>query len=133
MGGLRRLERLELGVMTHQAARSGDEAEVRRLVANGVNVDERDADGSTALHTATEHGHVEVMRALMELGADKEAKDADGETPLHWAADNGHVEAIKVLAQLGTRRRRVRMERRRSTTRQAAGTWRRSSCWLSSA
>jgi hypothetical protein len=102
MGGLRRLSRLELVVMTLlQAALNGDVVEVRRLVATGVNVDERDANGATALLLAAEHGKVEVMRALVQLGADKEAKDDDGDTPLLMAAYNGQVEAIKVLAQLG--------------------------------
>ena len=69
MGGLRRLSRLELVVMTLlQAAVNGDVVEVRRLVATGVNVDERDANGATALLLAAEHGKVEVIRALVELG-----------------------------------------------------------------
>jgi hypothetical protein len=42
-----------------QAAEDGDVAEVRRLVAMGVNVKERDADhGTTALHVAAEFGQV---------------------------------------------------------------------------
>ena len=54
MGGLRRLSRLELVVMKlYQAALNGDVAEVRRFVATGVNVDERDANGRTALHCAS--------------------------------------------------------------------------------
>ena len=74
------------------------------MVATGVNVDERDANGATALYCAALYscnGHVEVMRALVELSADKEAKGAHGGTPLHAAAAVGHVEAIKLLVQLG--------------------------------
>jgi ankyrin repeat protein len=98
MGGLRRLSRLDLVVMMLlQATKSGDVVEVQRLVATGVNVDERDANGATALHWASCNGHVDVMMALVELSADKDAKDADGDTPLHVAAAYGHVEAIKAL------------------------------------
>jgi hypothetical protein len=88
--------------LLQQAAGNGNVAEMRRLVANGRNVNERDADGDTALHVAAVYGHVEAMRVLVvELGADKDAKDAAGGTPLHFAAFKGQVEAIKALEQLG--------------------------------
>jgi hypothetical protein len=77
-----------------------DVVEVRRLVAMGVNVDQRDENGATALHYASDKGQVEVIKVLVEHGADKEAKDAQGCTPLHLAADNGHVEATKLLIEL---------------------------------
>jgi ankyrin repeat protein len=81
-----------------EATQRGDVAEVRRVSALGVNVDERDADGDTALHWAAANGHMEVMRVLVvELGADKDAKNAGGATPLHEAAFIGHVEAMRVL------------------------------------
>ena len=70
-------------------------------MAAGVNVDELDEHGVTALLWAAINGHVEAIRVLAQLGADKEAKNVDGLTPLHGAAANGHVEAIKVLVQLG--------------------------------
>jgi hypothetical protein len=85
-----------------QAAKVGDVAEVRKVVALGVNVDERDADGDTALHWAAGNGHVEVLQVLVvELGADKEAKTANGQTALHWAVVNGHMEVMRVLVELG--------------------------------
>jgi ankyrin repeat protein len=88
--------------LLQQAAQRGNVTEIRRLVANGRDVNERDAGGLAALHAAAVSGHVEALRVLVvELGADKDAKDADGETALHWAAHNGHVEAIKALVQLG--------------------------------
>ena len=84
-----------------QAALNGNVVEMRRLVAAGASVDERDADGDTALHCASMKGHVEAMRALVELGADKDAKGSVGCTPLHWAAQEGHVDAAQVLVRLG--------------------------------
>jgi ankyrin repeat protein len=86
----------------HQAAWIGDVADLRRQVAKGKNVNERDALGYTALHSAAGSGHVEVLRVLvMELGADKEAKGPDGLRPIHGAALEGKVEAIKALVQMG--------------------------------
>ena len=55
--------------LLQKATQRGDVAEMRRLVANGRNVNERDADGDTALHYAADYGHVEAMRVLVELGA----------------------------------------------------------------
>jgi hypothetical protein len=82
----------------HQAAQSGDVVEMRRLMAAGADVDERDVNRVTALHWAADEGHVEVLRVLME---DKDAKDANGWTALHWAAFKGHVEAMRLLMESG--------------------------------
>ena len=43
-----------------KAARRGDVAEVRKLVANGANVNEQDRDGGSPLHWAAGMGHVET-------------------------------------------------------------------------
>jgi ankyrin repeat protein len=65
---------MEVQIPLHDAALDGEVTEMRRLVAAGAIVDERDADGDTALHCASMNGHVEAMRALVELGANKDAK-----------------------------------------------------------
>ena len=70
----------------HHAAKNGDVVKMRRLVAAGVDVDELDEGGVTALLWAALNGHVEAMRLLVvDLGANKEAKTADGLTALHLA------------------------------------------------
>jgi hypothetical protein len=79
------------GMTLHQAALSGDVAEVRRLVASGVKVDERDEFGSTALHYAAFPGDVEVMRVLVELGVQVDAQAVNGETPLQTSVRHGEV------------------------------------------
>jgi ankyrin repeat protein len=58
-------------------------------VAMGVNVDERDACGVTALHQAAANGRVEMVEVLLQLGADKEAKCDAGLTSLHYAVATG--------------------------------------------
>jgi hypothetical protein len=48
----------------------------------GVNVNEANANGRTALHGAVEMGANTIVQFLVENGADLEAKDKYGQTPL---------------------------------------------------
>ena len=59
---------------------------------NGADVNQRDYEGETALHTAVFHSKglrgwkgLSVIRLLMKAGADANAKRNDGKTPLDWA------------------------------------------------
>lgn len=47
------------------AAREGDAARIRHLIAEGVDVNVRNKDGWTPLHIATQYGHTEAMRTLI--------------------------------------------------------------------
>jgi hypothetical protein len=89
------------GDTLHNAAACDDVAEVRRLVAAGANVEQRDAHGVTPLQLAAGYGQADVVTALVQLGADKEIKNAFGETPLHQAAAKGHVEVVRALMEAG--------------------------------
>jgi ankyrin repeat protein len=70
----------------HQAAAAGDIEQVRKLLAQGADVNEKDKDGSTPLHEATGNGWIDVVQLLLEKGANVEAADASGRTPLHRAS-----------------------------------------------
>lgn len=80
-----------------QAARAGDVAAVRRLVAGGVPVDTRFYGGHTALMSAAAYGEVEVVRYLLAQGADPTLRDDEGRTALDRARDNGESAAVAVL------------------------------------
>lgn len=58
-----------------QAAKRGDVNEIRRLVKNGVNVNQRHIFGWTALHVAAMNGHLSVVKELLSLGADPNLGD----------------------------------------------------------
>lgn len=93
------------------AAYEGDVAEMRRLVARGVNPAAGDYDGRTALHLAASEGRLKAVRYLIELGADLSAKDRWGNTPLddarrelsHCAPENSlnHEGVIAMLTEHG--------------------------------
>jgi hypothetical protein len=93
---------MEEQIPLHDAAVVGDVVTIRRLVAEGADVNaKREGERTSALHVAAENGHVAVSRLLVELGADKEASTAHGLRPLHTAAYNNQAEVVKTLVELG--------------------------------
>ena len=65
-----------------QAALEGKQAEVERLLAEGIDVNAKAADGFTALMAASNKGHTEVVRKLIEGGADVNIASDNGGTRL---------------------------------------------------
>jgi hypothetical protein len=81
----------------HKAAGDGDVATIKRMLAEGVDVNVQGPQGVQPLHEAAYHGHVDAVRVLVEVGAEVEASDAGGATPLHTAAYQGHLALVKTL------------------------------------
>ena len=52
-----------------QSVRSGDFAEVKRLIEEGADVNAQNNYGGTALMRASQEGHPEVAKLLIEAGA----------------------------------------------------------------
>ena len=65
------------------AASEGDLHEIKRLTANGMDLNESDYDGRTALHLAAAEGHQAIISYLLENGCDPNVKDRWGNTPTH--------------------------------------------------
>jgi len=63
------------------------------------NINARDDDGATALHSACEFADEEIIKLLLQRRADVHAEDNDQRTPLIWAAFFGQVTCIKVLLE----------------------------------
>ena len=74
-------------------------AEVRALMASGVEPGSADYDGRTPLHLAAAEGQAEVVRYLLAAGADPRPVDRWGGTPLSDAESNGHTEIAALLRQ----------------------------------
>jgi hypothetical protein len=79
------------------AAREGDTAQVRSLIAGGAAVNHQDRSGTTPLMAASANGHLEIVQALVEAKADVNLKDASGRTALMAAAANRQVEIVSQL------------------------------------
>jgi outer membrane protein assembly factor BamB len=86
------------------AAKKGDAAAVKALLAKGADVNAKSAYGVTALGFAADRGQVEVAKVLIEHKADVNVKDSFYQaTPLSWAASRGHAGVVKVLVEAGAK------------------------------
>ena len=84
-------------VELHLAAREGDLAQARSLVAGGAPVNHQDRSGTTPLMAASANGHLEIVQALVAARADVNLQDASGRTALMAAAANRQVEIASAL------------------------------------
>ena len=82
------------------AARVGDVASVRHLIAAGANVDDTDARGVSATTLAAHAGFGELVDVLLEEGADPNAADA-GFGALHAAVMRRDVRMVGALLAHG--------------------------------
>ena len=82
------------------AARSGDLASARLLVAAGADVNDTAPDGTSALVMASHSGHGALAAFLVDEGANPNA-DGSGYTALHAAVLSGDVELVQHLVAHG--------------------------------
>ncbi len=76
-----------------KAAVKGDAVEVKALLEQGADVDEKNGrTGWTPLTAAAYYAHAEVVNVLIGAGADANAHDANGGTPLMKAVTLGPAE-----------------------------------------
>lgn len=79
------------------AASEGDLLEIQHLLARGININEADYDGRTALHLAASEGHANVVEYLIAHNANLTAIDRWGNTPLDDAYRCQHDSVIAIL------------------------------------
>ena len=85
------------------AAMRGDLDQVRSLLAENVDVNQAQGDGSTALHWAAYRDNSEMARVLLQAGATVAVTTRIGDfTPLLMAARNGSAAIIELLADSGS-------------------------------
>ncbi len=80
------------------AAKQGNKDLVLRLISEGADISETDADGNSILHHAAASGNVELMVELLrKYPAGINVRNNNGDTPLHLAASGNHAGVIRVL------------------------------------
>ena len=84
-----------------EAIKASDGSVVRALLARAVDVDAREADGTTALHWAAHKGDAEAVRLLLAAGADVEAANRYSVTPLMLACARGSAPIVEALLGAG--------------------------------
>ena len=84
----------------HNAARTGDVAEAKKLLEAGADLTARDEHlRSTPLAWAAKFGQLKMVKFLLEHGAPKSLPDdPPWATPLAWAKKRGHGEIVKLLS-----------------------------------
>jgi ankyrin repeat protein/beta-lactamase regulating signal transducer with metallopeptidase domain len=85
----------------HKAAADGDLEQVKKLIAQGADINAKDSQKRTALQYASEKGHAEVARLLISHGAYVNANFAGHRTPLHYAAMTGNKRTVELLLSKG--------------------------------
>ena len=81
----------------HSAAGSGATDLVRRLVAEGADLNAIGKGGWKPLLMAVYRGHTHVVRTLLEAGA----QTNDGQNPLHFAAEYSYKNILELLLDYG--------------------------------
>ncbi|XP_028395304.1 uncharacterized protein LOC114519378 [Dendronephthya gigantea] len=64
-----------------------------------VDVNAKDTDGWTVLHSAVTEGTLEIVKYLVQKGADLNGKKTNGSTVLHSAVAKGNLEIVKYLVE----------------------------------
>ena len=84
-----------------KAAQDGDIDRIRRLVANGADVDARDARGRSPVHVAAFASHDAALRVLAEAGADMNALEGQSYDVVTIAAVANDPELMSLAIELG--------------------------------
>ncbi|KAE9601842.1 hypothetical protein Lal_00040898 [Lupinus albus] len=93
--------RIDLPVSLCFAAVRGDDILLRKLLKQGLNPNESDNNGKTALHIAASKGNDICVLLLLDNGAAPNVRDSDGNIPLWEAILGGHESVSNVLVRRG--------------------------------
>lgn len=91
---------VDLGKRLLEAARKGQDDEVRTLMANGAPFT-TDWLGTSPLHLAAQYGHYSTAEVLLRAGVSRDARTKVDRTPLHMAAADGHAHIVDLLVRSG--------------------------------
>jgi uncharacterized protein len=84
-----------------EAVKSADRTAALALIAQNVDVNAPEADGTTALHWAVHHNDLDLATRLIRAGANIKARNEFGATPMSEAALGGSASMIEALLRAG--------------------------------
>jgi len=102
------------------AARRGDTAKVRRLLAEGAGIDQIDKYGKSALMLASIYNHLETASVLLEDGADVNQANKWGFAPMSAACIGGNLDMVQLLSSYGAARTFTNRDRTKCTAEELA-------------
>jgi len=100
-GGTLHAEAKGAAPMLIEAVTVGDIPQIKAAIASGVDLEQRDAKGRTALLIATHADNAEAAKLLITAGADVNAKDDILDTPFLYAGAEGRDEILKAILATG--------------------------------
>jgi ankyrin repeat protein len=89
-----------------------DTAALDYLLAQGIDIHERDAKNNTALMIAAEFGRIGLLNRLLKMGFAVEQRNNDGQTALMCAARGEQLEIAQLLLKSGANPRSVDNQKR---------------------
>ncbi|XP_068651822.1 potassium channel AKT1-like [Aristolochia californica] len=95
--------RMDLPLSLCFAALRGDDLLLNLLLRRGLDPNESDSSGRTALHIAASRGSEGCVLILLDYGADPNSRDSEGSTPLWEAILGRHEPVIKLLVDNGAK------------------------------
>ncbi len=85
----------------HTAARDGHVPAIERLLAEGLPIDARDADGRTPVMAATVARQIAAVRALVDAEADVDIRDNRLDNPFLYAGAEGLLDILRIVNEAG--------------------------------
>ncbi|XP_052200350.1 potassium channel AKT1-like [Diospyros lotus] len=93
--------RMDLPLSLCFATLRGDDLLLHQLLKRGLDPNESDSNGRTALHIAASKGSENCVLLLLDYGADPNSRDSEGNVPLWEAILGGHDPVVQLLADNG--------------------------------
>lgn len=87
-----------LGLKLHDVVNMGDADAAIKCLADGADVNYKDAVGSTPLIAAAYTGQASMVKLLLSHGADPSVTDMTGSTAYQLAIEVGHSDVIEALS-----------------------------------
>ena len=85
----------------HEAARAGNAAFIRTLIASGADINAVDETGKTSLTDAIQANRAESIRVLLERGASPVMQDMYGRNAFHEAVEYASPDTVRLIRTAG--------------------------------